>query len=67
MIATKKVLALAAMGLIAALTIPAEAKLAANKLAANKLAANGISTVAGEGAVIDVFAIELPNGTRLER
>jgi hypothetical protein len=43
MITMKNVLCLMAVGLIATLSVPAEAKLAANKLAANKLAANKLA------------------------
>jgi hypothetical protein len=43
MITMKAAFCLMAVGLITTLSIPAEAKLAANKLAANKLAANKLA------------------------
>ena len=77
MIKIKAVLSLLAVGLIATLSIPAEAKLAANRLAANRLAANrlaanrlaanGLATTPGEGAVSDVVAVKLRDGTEYER
>jgi hypothetical protein len=41
-------------------------RLAANRLAANRLAANGLAQ-AGDGAVNDVLAIELPGGALFTR
>jgi hypothetical protein len=76
MITMKTAFCLMAVGLIATLSIPAEAKLAgnrlaanrlaANRLAANRLAANGIAT-AGAGAVSDVFSVTLQDRTVLSR
>jgi hypothetical protein len=43
-------------------------KLAANKLAGNKSSANGISSShLGEGAAVDITAVELANGVRFAR
>jgi hypothetical protein len=67
MIAIRKTLSVLAAGLIAALSVPVQAKISANKLASNKLASNALSVAAGEGAVVDVLAVELPDGTRLQR
>ena len=63
----KKVCGLGLVGLALALSVPAEARLAANKLATNKLATNSAAGNAGDGAFTNVAAVDLPNGMRFTR
>jgi hypothetical protein len=71
MITMKAAFCLMAVGLITTLSIPAEAKLAANKLAANRVVANGLAgngiATAGAGAISDILSVTLRDGTVLHR
>ena len=65
MIKRKRLLTLLAVALVSFVGV-ANAKLAANRIAANRIASNGLAQVS-DGAVNDVLAVQLPDGTLLSR
>jgi hypothetical protein len=70
---------LASVIAVAAASLPAEGKISANKISANKITASKITAsktsgdalaaaeAVGNGAFLDVNAVELPNGVRIAR
>ena len=54
---------------ITTLSFPAQSRLASNRLAANQLAANRLAanTAPGDGAVQDIIAVKLSDGSTFNR